>query len=154
MVERHYGAEMVDLLADPLLSGVYGGEATQLSVRAVLPASPTWKPNTAASAAHALRPPKNGLAAKTPARPLFSSLKDGMQQMVDALVGRLDAKITETSAPVQSVIVRITAGRFGGYQTDHFDAVIIATPRSRCGRVEAADENLARNLSDINYSSS
>src|SRR5437016_8625676 len=36
MVERHYGGEMVDLLADPLLSGIYGGEATQLSVRAVL----------------------------------------------------------------------------------------------------------------------
>src|SRR5216683_1285546 len=37
LVERHYGAEMVERLADPLLSGVYGGEAAQLSVRAVLP---------------------------------------------------------------------------------------------------------------------
>jgi oxygen-dependent protoporphyrinogen oxidase len=37
LVERHYGAEMVDRLADPLLAGVYGGEAAQLSVRAVLP---------------------------------------------------------------------------------------------------------------------
>ena len=37
LVERHYGAEMVDRVADPLLSGVYGGEASQLSVRAVLP---------------------------------------------------------------------------------------------------------------------
>jgi oxygen-dependent protoporphyrinogen oxidase len=37
LVERHYGAEMVDRLADPLLSGVYGGEASQLSARAVLP---------------------------------------------------------------------------------------------------------------------
>ena len=36
-VERHYGTEMVDRLADPLLSGIYGGEAAQLSVRAVLP---------------------------------------------------------------------------------------------------------------------
>src|SRR5581483_5106943 len=36
-VERHYGSEMVDRLADPLLSGVYGGEAASLSVRAVLP---------------------------------------------------------------------------------------------------------------------
>ena len=36
-VERHYGTELVDRLADPLLSGVYGGEASQLSVRAVLP---------------------------------------------------------------------------------------------------------------------
>src|SRR5262249_49193938 len=37
LVERHYGAEMVERLADPLLSGIYGGEAAQLSVRAVLP---------------------------------------------------------------------------------------------------------------------
>src|SRR5581483_2120296 len=37
MVSRHYGPEMVDRLADPLLSGVYGGDASQLSVRAVLP---------------------------------------------------------------------------------------------------------------------
>jgi len=36
-VERHYGSEMVERLADPLLAGVYGGEASQLSVRAVLP---------------------------------------------------------------------------------------------------------------------
>src|SRR5258708_26265532 len=36
-VERHYGAEIVDRLAGPLLSGVYGGEATSLSVRPVLP---------------------------------------------------------------------------------------------------------------------
>ena len=36
-VERHYGKEMVDRLADPLLSGIYGGEAASLSVRAVLP---------------------------------------------------------------------------------------------------------------------
>src|SRR5512132_2639773 len=37
MVERHFGPEMVDRLADPLLAGVYGGEAAQLSAAAVLP---------------------------------------------------------------------------------------------------------------------
>src|SRR5712664_11065 len=31
-IERHYGAEMVDRLADPLLSGIYGGEAANLSL--------------------------------------------------------------------------------------------------------------------------
>ena len=36
-VERHYGSEMVERLADPLLSGVYGGRAKDLSIRAVLP---------------------------------------------------------------------------------------------------------------------
>ena len=36
-VERHYGTEMVERLADPLLSGIYGGNASHLSMRAVLP---------------------------------------------------------------------------------------------------------------------
>ncbi len=37
LVERHFGQEVVDRLADPLLSGVYGGDAAKLSARAVLP---------------------------------------------------------------------------------------------------------------------
>ena len=37
LVERHFGAEAVDRLADPLLSGIYGGDAAQLSARTVLP---------------------------------------------------------------------------------------------------------------------
>jgi len=36
-IARHYGREMVDRVADPLLAGVYGGGADQLSVDAVLP---------------------------------------------------------------------------------------------------------------------
>ena len=37
LVKRHFGPEAVDRLADPLLSGIYGGDATQLSARTVLP---------------------------------------------------------------------------------------------------------------------
>ena len=36
-VRRHFGQEMVDRVAEPLLAGVYGGNAEHLSVRAVLP---------------------------------------------------------------------------------------------------------------------
>ncbi|MGC2497484.1 MAG: protoporphyrinogen oxidase, partial [Acidobacteriaceae bacterium] len=35
MTRRHFGQETVDRLVSPLLSGVYGGNADQLSVRAV-----------------------------------------------------------------------------------------------------------------------
>src|SRR5581483_4037649 len=35
-VERHYGREMVERVADPLLAGVYGGSADELSVNSVL----------------------------------------------------------------------------------------------------------------------
>src|ERR1051325_4519172 len=36
-VEEHYGSEGVDYLAEPLLSGIYGGSPQELSVRSVLP---------------------------------------------------------------------------------------------------------------------
>jgi protoporphyrinogen/coproporphyrinogen III oxidase len=157
MVQRHYGAEMVDLLADPLLSGVYGGEASQLSVRAVLPrfADMEAKHGSLGRAMLSARV-KMAKAAKAPAKPLFSSLKEGMQQMVDALVARLDAPSLNTSAPVQSVIRQDNGWTVSaGYQTDHFDAVIIATPTPAAAVVlEAVDGNLSRELSQINYSSS
>jgi oxygen-dependent protoporphyrinogen oxidase len=161
MVERHYGSEMVDLLADPLLSGVYGGEATQLSVRAVLPrfADMESKHGSLGRAMLAARK-KMGAAANLPARPLFTSLKEGMQQMVDALVARLDASSLKTSSPVQSAIPQSTDDGDGwtvsaGHQSDHFDAVIIATPTHAAATVlQGADENLSRELSEIQYSSS
>jgi len=161
MVERHYGSEMVDLLADPLLSGVYGGEASQLSVRAVLPrfADMESKHGSLGRAMLGLRKEarrKMGAATKVPTRPLFSSLKDGMQQMVDALAARLDVRALKTSAPVQSVIRQDNGWTVcAGYKTDHFDAVIIATPAHAASDVlQSADENLSRDLGEIKYSSS
>jgi len=157
MVERHYGSEMVDLLADPLLSGVYGGEASQLSVRAVLPrfADMESKHGSLGRAMLAARK-KMGAAANVPARPLFTSLKEGMQQMVDTLVARLDANSLKTSSLVQSVIPQDDAWTVSaGYQSDQFDAVIIATPAHAAAAVlQGADENLSRDLGEIRYSSS
>ena len=161
MVRRHYGPEMVELLADPLLSGVYGGEASGLSVRAVLPRFADMESKHGSLGRAMLESRKQarkkmGAAANVPARPLFTSLKDGMQQMVDALVARLDAKALKTSAVVQSVIRQDNGWTVcAGYQTDQFDAVIIATPaHAAADLLESTDENLARDLSEIKYSSS
>jgi len=157
MVERHYGSEMVDLLADPLLSGVYGGEATDLSVRAVLPrfAEMESKHGSLGRAMLAARK-KMAIATRTPSRPLFTSLKEGMQQMVDALVARLDPANLRTSTPVQSLIPQNNGWTVAaGYQSDHFDAVIVAAPaRAAAAVLESADANLAAELAAINYSSS
>ncbi len=157
MVERHYGSEMVDLLADPLLSGVYGGEASQLSVRAVLPrfADMEAKHGSLGRAMLAARR-KMGAVTKGPAKPLFTSLKDGMQQMTNALVARLEGNALKTSTPVQAVLPQgegwMVQARDGG---GHFDAVILATPtHAAAGVLRNADANLARELGDIQYSSS
>ncbi|MFZ1130121.1 MAG: protoporphyrinogen oxidase, partial [Terriglobales bacterium] len=157
MVKRHYGPEMVELLADPLLSGVYGGEATGLSVRAVLPRFADMESKHGSLGRAMLKARKKmGAAASVPARPLFSSLKDGMQQMVNALVARLDARALNTSSLVQSLIRQDNGWTVSaGYQTDHFDAVIIAIPtHAAAGVLQSADQDLARELGEINYSSS
>ena len=49
-IEEHYGREAVDYLAEPLLSGVYGGSPQALSVQSVLPrfvelADAIWQPD-------------------------------------------------------------------------------------------------------------
>jgi oxygen-dependent protoporphyrinogen oxidase len=161
MVERHYGSEMVELLADPLLSGVYGGESSDLSVRAVLPrfADMESKHGSLGRAmldARKTARKKMGASANAPARPLFTSLQEGMQQMVDAVVARLDANALKTSTLVQSVVPQDNAWTVSaGYQSDQFDAVIVATPAHVASFVlQAADENLARELGEIQYSSS
>jgi protoporphyrinogen/coproporphyrinogen III oxidase len=157
MVERHYGAEMVDRLADPLLSGVYGGEASQLSVRAVLPrfAEMEAKHGSLGRAMLAARK-KVAPAGKGSARPLFTSLKDGMQHMVDAVVARLPASSLRPSTAVQG-LQRQDGGWVvsAGYDSDHFDAVILATPTQAAAKLaHASSAELASELATIQYTSS
>ena len=157
MVERHYGAEMVDLLADPLLSGVYGGEAAQLSVRAVLPRFADME-SKHGSLGRAMLASRKKMAAFTNSlpRPLFSSLKEGMQQMVDALVARLDPEALRVSSPVQSLLAQDNGWTVSaGYQSDQFDAVIIAAPaHAAAALLDIAYRDLGRELAGIDYSSS
>lgn len=154
MVERHYGQEMVDRLADPLLSGVYGGTAGKLSVRAVLPrfAEMESKYGSLGRAMLAGRRKMGGI----PSRPLFTSLKEGMQQMVDKLVARLSSASLLTNVAVNAVTLRTDSWAVSaGARSDQFDAVILAVPAAAAAALlSSADTKLAAELSGINYSSS
>jgi protoporphyrinogen/coproporphyrinogen III oxidase len=153
-VERHYGSEMVDRLADPLLSGVYGGEAAQLSVRAVLPRFAEMEAKHGSLGRAMLS--AMARAPKTKPRPLFTSLKEGMQQMVDALVAALDPASLKTETVVQAVAPE--AGGWvvsAGLQSDQFDAVILALPtKAAAALLGQSAKDLAIELAGIDYSSS
>jgi len=91
-VRRHFGQEMVDRVAEPLLAGVYGGSAERLSVRAVLPRFAEMERESGSLVRATLRAKARARASAHPEarpQPLFTSLKNGMQQMVDALVSAL-----------------------------------------------------------------
>ena len=125
LVERHFGPEVVDRLADPLLSGVYGGDANKLSARAVLPrfVEMEEKYGSLSRAMLAAHNKMKAMAGKQPARPLFSSLKDGMQQLVDAVTARIDPAALRLNTRVRAVYPeagrwRVAAEAFGSAQVD------------------------------------
>jgi oxygen-dependent protoporphyrinogen oxidase len=155
-VERHYGAEMVDRLADPLLSGVYGGEAAGLSVRAVLPRFAQME-RTHGSLGRAMLAAKKKMsaAARQPA-PLFTSLKDGMQHLAETVVSQLRPSSLLTSAQVQA-LQRGPGGWVvsAGMQSDLFDGVVVALPSLAAAEVlRMASPELAAELGAVQYSSS
>jgi len=159
LVERHFGAEVVDRLADPLLSGVYGGDAAKLSARAVLPrfVEMEEKYGSLSRAMLAVHKKMTQASHKQPARPLFTSLKGGMQQLVDAIISRLDPGSTHLRSHVRRVYPENGGWRVSIELTgdERFDAVILATPANVAGvLLDGVDRSLARNLLEITYSSS
>ncbi len=158
LVERHFGAEVVDRLADPLLSGVYGGDAAKLSARAVLPRFVEMEEKYGSLSRAMLAAHKKMMAMrKEPPRPLFTSLRDGMQQMVDAITARLDPESIRLRTHILRVYPENSSWRVAVEMNgeERFDAVLIATPANVAGTLlDGVDRGLARNLLDITYSSS
>jgi len=155
MVERHYGPEMVDRLADPLLSGVYGGEASQLSVRAVLPRFAEMEAKYG-SLGRAMLAARKKIPPKGSARPLFTSLQEGMQQMIDALLTWLNPQSLYARTAVQALLPQDGGWTVSaGLQSDQFDAVILALPtRNAATLLQMCCPELSHELGGINYSSS
>jgi oxygen-dependent protoporphyrinogen oxidase len=164
LVKRHFGQEAVDRLADPLLSGIYGGDATQLSAQTVLPRMVEMERQYGSLtrgmlAAHRkMRAAAKNLS-KTPNRgaaAIFTALRGGMQQLVDALVARLNPASIKTAIPVRAIAKSASGWTIdaGGARED-YDALIMAAPAWVAGALlEQVDAPLGADLSAIPYSSS
>jgi oxygen-dependent protoporphyrinogen oxidase len=165
LVERHFGRQAVDRLADPLLSGIYGGDASQLSARTVLPRlvemeSQYGSLTRGMLAAHrAMRARAKTSAQKGKnggSRPIFTALRGGMNQLVEALAARLDTASVRLAAPVTALEKTANGWRiFANGRTEFYDAVIMAAPAWAAGALLGpVDPVLAGELNRIPYSSS
>lgn len=118
MTRRHFGQETVDRLVSPLLSGVYGGDASQLSVRAVLPRMVTMenehrsltramlaarKKSKGPHSAPASNAGSNPGSRPAPPRSLFTTLRDGMKLMVDGIAAQLQPGSIHLGTAVESL---------------------------------------------------
>jgi oxygen-dependent protoporphyrinogen oxidase len=184
LVTRHFGQEAVDRLADPLLSGIYGGDAAQLSARTVLPKLVEMESEygsltrgmlaahqkMVARAREAAQKIENGGApgggpgagpgagpgTKRAARTIFTTLKGGMQQLVDALESKLKPGSVRLGTPVTALERTATGWTVEARGArESFDAVIVCSPAWAASMLlSGVDEALSESLAGIPYSSS
>src|SRR5260370_41532021 len=73
---------------------------------------------------------RRGPADQMSTRPLFTSLQNGMQQMVDALLVRIPGTAQRLNVRVEAVTPE--SGKWlvvsGGRRTEELDAVVVGTP--------------------------
>jgi oxygen-dependent protoporphyrinogen oxidase len=153
-VHRHFGQEMIDRVAEPLLAGVYGGNAERLSIRAVLPRFAEMERQhgslvRATLKAIALAKPR----AKR--QPLFTSLKNGMQQMVEALAATLpQASIRMRQQNLSLRPVNDDWQIESGGIHERFQEVLLAVPApAAAGLLRQFHPALIEGLAGIEYTS-
>ena len=163
LVERHFGRETVDRLADPLLSGIFGGDSAKLSARTVLPRLVEMEEQYGSLtrgmlAAHRrMRAYAKSSAQKSGAsRSIFTAMRGGMNQLVDALTARLDPASVRLSTPVNELSKTADGWKVvAGGEAEIYDAVIMAAPAWAAGALlSPVDAALSEELSAIPYSSS
>jgi oxygen-dependent protoporphyrinogen oxidase len=77
LVADHFGMEAVDYIAEPLLSGIYGGDPFELSANAVLPKLVEREKKTGSLVRAAELPERRGA--------LFTTMRDGLETLIGAL---------------------------------------------------------------------
>ena len=89
-VRRHFGDEVLEKIGAPLLSGVFGGDVEQLSVRSVMPAFVAMEQEHGSLiAALQVKAKARGTRAQ---QAIFTSLRKGLGSLVDALVTKLPSE--------------------------------------------------------------
>ncbi len=144
----HYGEEAIDYLAEPLLSGVYGGDPRQMSVNSVLARFVELESKYGSLTRGALAAPRP----PNPGGSFLQTLKGGLGQLIDALRPSADVIQAEVET------VESTSGGFrvrvGGdwLETDH---LVMGTPAGDAASVlQSLQPELASLLAGIPYTTS
>jgi oxygen-dependent protoporphyrinogen oxidase len=146
LVASRLGDEVVDRLVEPLLGGVYAGQARRLSARATVPQL------VSLAASGSL------LGAELPAgdQPVFAGLPGGMARLTETLAGKA---LVRTGVTVRELArteagFAVVAGPTIASERIEADAVVLATPAAPTARLltEVAPAAAAE-LAEIEYAS-
>jgi oxygen-dependent protoporphyrinogen oxidase len=153
-IEEHYGREAVDYLAEPLLSGIYGGSPQALSVNSVLPRFVELAARYGSLTRGVLA--ERARARGRTAGPLFRTLKGGLGQLVDAIRAAIQGSAELVTSRAQA-IERSGSGFRVQLEDGILDCdrlVVASEAHSAAALVRGVDAGLAALLEAVPYSSS
>ncbi len=160
--ERHFGREVLERLAAPLLSGVFGGDVGVLSVRAVMAPFVSMERERGSVILALEEREAERRATGRPVQPIFTSLRRGVETLTESLTEQLPPSILQLNREVQS-LRRLDAdahkgwtvrhrptggeGRDSGAQEVAYDDVILACPgHVMASLLEPIDRTMSRLL--------
>ncbi|MFC9911264.1 protoporphyrinogen oxidase [Streptomyces sp. NPDC127197] len=156
-VAARLGREVVDRLVEPLLGGVYAGDAYRISMRSAVPQL-FQAACTHTSLTEGVREIQAGAAAAQQSGPVFMGIRGGVGSLPLAVAESVRARGGEivTGAPVTELRRDPAAGWriVAGDRVLHADAVIVAVPApAAAGLLRAEAPAAAAELVAVEYAS-
>lgn len=153
-VRRRFGAEVLEAMAAPMLAGVYGGDAEELSLAAALPRFAALARQ--GSVSRALWRDRRAAHARAQA-PAFLTLRGGMEELVAALAASIGSERLRFGFRAAFI-----EAEGGGYRVRGADGaslaapvLIVAAPAPAAAQLlRGLDLELANELAAVTYASS
>ncbi|WP_049565182.1 protoporphyrinogen oxidase [Streptomyces sp. SBT349] len=157
LVAERMGREVVDRLVEPLLGGVYAGDAYRISLRSAVPKLYEMAREHDSLLA-AVRAIQRQSADRAPGEPVFTGIDGGIGTLAEAVTADCRAKgaALETGVAVTNLrrTARGWAAALGDGRSLAADGVVLAVPAGAAARLLAAEvPAAARELSAIEYAS-
>ena len=164
-VSRRLGREALERVAQPLIGGIYTADPNYLSLAATMPRFLQMERDHR-SVIYALwqagrKRPQNTKSASGARWSLFVTMQNGMQHMVDTLVGRLSLGEIRQNCGANAVQLQPSNGQDQHWHVEcqdgsslQADGVVLATQAYQTARlIRSCDTQLADQLTNISYSS-
>jgi protoporphyrinogen/coproporphyrinogen III oxidase len=153
-VQRHFGEEVAQKIAGPLLSGVFGGDIRQLGAAAVMANFVKMEREYGSLILGLQSHSRDGKV-----RSVFTSLKGGLASLIEGMTTVIPISSIRLSEPVLSMTPSAGTPSAGGWQvatashSETFDQVVVATPVHIARKLIAPWNDELQSLLDIEATS-
>ncbi|MFY4730051.1 protoporphyrinogen oxidase [Nitrospira sp. BLG_2] len=138
-LRRRFGAQAFERVLEPLMAGIYAGDAEQMSLRAAFPRffELEQRHGSIVRGMMAAKKAAPSVSTDQPKRTMFVSLKNGLGDLVTALTRRLTQQGVELRMGARVDALRVRSHKLGRWMYDLIlqdgsalsaDGVVLATP--------------------------